>query len=127
MASRKNQRQMSDNAPRVVMQPKSGPDTLGLATLAGVVAVLMISFSTLRALDNLEERIEDKLDQVEDRLAQAGRTQIQAQATPAAADTPPPRRSGPDPERTYPIKVAGAPSKGAANAPITIAEFSDFQ
>lgn len=119
MASRKNQKQTSDAPP--ALPPKSGLDPLGLATLAGVVGVLMISFSSLRAIDSLETRLDDKLDQVEDRIAQIGT----AQAAPAAAT--PPQRRGPDPNRVYEIKTAGAPSKGAANAPITIAEFSDFQ
>lgn len=122
MASRKNQRPNVAN-PRPVMPPKSGVDAIGLATLAGVVGLLMISFSNLRAIDGLQDSFED----VEDKIAQAGRTQIQAQAQTAPAAATPPARRGPDPERAYPIKTANAPTKGAANAPITIAEFSDFQ
>lgn len=124
MASRKkdNQNQAQGFHP-ALQRPRV--DTLGLATIVGVVALLMISFANLRALDSLESRFDDKMDRLDDRIAQFGKTQVQAQATPAA--TPPPPRSGPDPERAYPIKTANAPTKGAESAPITIAEFSDFQ
>lgn len=124
MASRKNQNPKQDPNFHPALQ-RSRVDPLGLATLAGVVGLLMISFSNLRALDTLEDRLDDKLDRVEDRLARVGTTQVQAQATPAA-EAPPPRR-GPDPAKVYPIKTANSPTKGAANAAITIAEFSDFQ
>lgn len=123
MASRKKQN--PNQAPEfhpALQKPRT--DALGLATLAGVVGLLMISFSNLRAIDTLQDRIDDKLDGMNDRIAQVGKTQIQAQATPAA--TPPPR-SGPDPARVYPINTANAPTKGAESAAITIAEFSDFQ
>ena len=123
MASRKNQNQNQQPAVHPALQ-RSRVDTLGLATLVGVVGLLMISFSSLRAIDTLQDRLDDKFDEVEDRIAQIGKTQIQAQATPAAA---PPPRSGPDPARVYPIKTDNSPTKGAANAAITIAEFSDFQ
>ncbi len=106
-----------------VPPPKSGVDALGLATLAGVVALLMISFSNLRAIDSIKSEI----DEIEDKVAQTGRTQVQApaQATPTPPARPAQRR--PDPERVHQIKLAGAPTKGPARAPITIAEFSDFQ
>jgi len=61
----------------------------------------------------------DRLQQIETRM-----TQISAkldQRAPAA------RPSGPDPNRVYTVKYDGAPSKGPAAAPVTIAEFSDFQ
>jgi hypothetical protein len=44
-----------------------------------------------------------------------------------AAPRPPAAPQGPDPNKAYPIKVAGAPSKGNSAAPIVIAEFSDYQ
>ncbi len=111
--------------------PKAGLDRLGLATLAGVVVLLLISFSNLRRLDRVQERLDGKLGDLKDQIARVSgklgtvtaRVQAQAQAAPAAQ----PARRGPDPERVYRIKTAGAPTRGPAGAPITIAEFSDFQ
>lgn len=45
---------------------------------------------------------------------------------PAAAQ-PARRRTGPDPDKIHEVKVGGSPSKGVAEAKVTIVEFSDFQ
>jgi hypothetical protein len=47
-----------------------------------------------------------------------------AEPSPGAAVRGPAR---PDPERRYQISLAGAPTKGPANAPVSIVEWSDFQ
>ena len=91
---------------------------LGTLTLAGVVAVLMISFSNYREIDRIQSSLDTKLTQIENRITEV------ANRAPAAAQ---PARRGPDPNRVYQIKSAGAPSKGPAKAAVTIAEFSDFQ
>ena len=98
-----------------------GFDSLGLATLAGTIAVLVISFSNMRAIDRLAGDV-GQLERKLDRVAQAPA----AQPTQQPAQTPP-RRRGPDPDRVYEIRMANAPAKGPANAPVVIAEFSDFQ
>jgi len=101
-------------------QPHGTP-WLGLATLVGVIAVLMISFSNWREIDGIEESLNQRLSQIENRIAQVAEKvdKLPAQAQPA--------RRGLDPNRVYPIKTAGAPSKGPSSAPIVVAEFSDFQ
>ncbi len=107
-------------------QPK-GVDTLGVATLIAVGVVLAVSILNLRAAGRMEDDLERKLERVEDRIAQVGnRLGSQPSQAAAPAQATPPRR-GPDPNRVYTIKTAGRPTKGPASAPITIAEFSDFQ
>ncbi len=105
------------------MQPRGAP-WLGLATLIGVIAVLMISFSNWREIDGIEESLNNRLSNIETRLAQVSE---KVDNLPAQAQAAQPTRRGPDPNRVYQIKTAGAPSRGPANAPITIVEFSDFQ
>ena len=101
---------------------ESGPparyvvDSLGLATLAGVVAVLVISFASWRDVDRIDRSLGERLTRLEARIDQIG-TRAPAQAA----------QRGPDPNRVYPIKTDGSPSRGKAGAPVTIAEFSDFQ
>ena len=105
--------------------PRSGIDTVGLATLGGIIAVLMISFANMRSIDRVYGDLDDRLDEIEDKIGQA--PAVQAQVQPQAADAPPPRRRGPDPDKVYEIQTANAPARGPAGAPIVIAEFSDFQ
>jgi hypothetical protein len=59
--------------------------------------------------------------ELNDRMAQL----VTAVSTKPAA--PAPRPTGPDPEKVYTVKTEGAPFKGPSGAPITIAEFSEFQ
>ena len=99
-------------------QPPSyrGFDPLGLATLAGVVALLMISYSNMRDIDRLDRTLSERLGKLETQIAQAPR--------PTALPTP---QRGPDPNRVYTIRMTNAPVKGAGTAPVTLVEFSDFQ
>jgi len=92
--------------------PGPGVDPLALATFGGVLAVLVISFASWRDVS----RIDRRLSELEARIGQVG-TRAPAQAV----------RRGPDPNQVYTIRTEGAPSRGKASAPVTIAEFSDFQ
>jgi protein-disulfide isomerase len=93
-----------------------------MATLVGVVVLLIISFSNWREIDRIQDSLDTRLGQIENRITQMSTKVDQVSARPAQ-----PTRRGPDPNRVYTIKTAGSPSKGPGGAPITIAEFSDFQ
>jgi protein-disulfide isomerase len=101
--------------------PPRGVDSLGLATLGGVVVLLMISFASWRDVSRIDRDLGERLGRLEAQVTQvAGRLdRLPAQAAQA------PR--GPDPDRVYTVQTAAAPVRGPAGAPVTIAEFSDFQ
>jgi hypothetical protein len=111
-------RQGEDQRPAESGPPASygGIDSLGLATLGGVVAVLVISFASWRDVERIDRSLDERMDKLEARIDQIG-TRAPAQAA----------QRGPDPNRVYTIQTAGAPARGPASAPVTIAEFSDFQ
>ena len=75
-----------------------------MLTLGGVVIVLVISLVNVWNLKQLSDRV----------------ATLEAVITPA-------RASGPDPNRIHVVKTSGAIAKGPETAPVTIAEFSDFQ
>ena len=92
---------------------------MALATLGGVIALLVISFANWRDTERIESTLGTRLGQIETRLAQVSDKVGQAAAARPAR--------GPDPSRVDTVNAAGAPAKGPASAPVTIAEFSDFQ
>ncbi len=87
------------------------------------MVLLMVSFSNWREIGRIQTSLDNRLGQINNQIGQVASKVDGVAARPAAQ----PARRGPDPNRVYQIKTAGAPSKGAASAPITIAEFSDFQ
>jgi outer membrane murein-binding lipoprotein Lpp len=86
---------------------------IGVGVLIFMNAKLLGLQGSISQLDARVAQISQKVDNYASRAAQAQQAQQRPQ--------------GPDPNKVYPIKLQGSPSEGPENAPITIAEFSDFQ
>ncbi len=88
-----------------------------IATAALVLGGL--GFQKARALEEKMTALDGKM------IAMAqGMQQIAQQAQQAQQGQ---QRRGPDPNKVYPVNTSGSPVRGVNSAPITIAEFSDFQ
>ncbi len=96
-------------------------DGVRLATRGGVVVLLVISLWNWWLINRMQRGLDSRLSQIENRVA------LVSGKVDMAAGLNQPARRGPDPNRVYTINTVGAPVMGSASAPITIAEFSDFQ
>jgi protein-disulfide isomerase len=90
--------------------PSPRVDLLTLATIAGVIVILAVSLVNMWSLNRLAKTLGERVSRLEGQLA--GR---------------PAQPTGPDPTRVHTIRIDGAPTKGPETAPVTIAEFSEFQ
>ncbi len=118
---RREEREAAGPRPQRQAPPPADNQWVPLATLVGVVLVLGLSYASWRQIDRFNEGLDDRLGKIESRIGQLA---TKVDKLPAQAQQ---RRRGPDPNKVYKIKTAGAPTKGPANAAVTIAEFSDFQ
>jgi protein-disulfide isomerase len=92
--------------------------TIGTASV-GALAILAACGANpedFRELRDGQRQILAKLADLEKKVEQAA-----ARPMPAAAP------GQPDPNKVYTIPVGDSPTKGPANAPVVLAEFSDFQ
>jgi protein-disulfide isomerase len=110
----------TDDPPTPTASPSGGQWAVALATLAGVGALLAMTVSSSREIGRINNSLDDRLQKIESRIAQ-----LDDKIDKMPAKTPP--RRGPDPNKIYQIETAGSPAKGPADAPVVIAEFSDFQ
>ena len=108
--------------PRTHPAPAEASRWMGLAVVVGLGALIVFGYLTLGEMRRIRGMLDARLDQIDTRLASLSTKIEQVGTRPATVAA-----NGPDPNRVYAIKTDGAPFKGPAAAPITIAEFSDFQ
>ena len=92
-----------------------------MVTFVGLAAVLFVGTQNYMETKRIQTSLNDRLTGLETKIA-ALSTKVDQVARPAQA-----RPSGPDPNKVYNVKLDNAPYEGAKNAPVVIAEFSDFQ
>ena len=120
--AKKQRRETREAGPsRHVAPANRGQWGVALATLGGIGVLLAMSYSSSREISQINDGLDGRLKKIETRISQLA---DKVDKLPAQAQRP---RRGPDPNKVYQIKTAGAPAKGPSSAPITIAEFSDFQ
>jgi len=97
--------------------PFPSPRLTSVVALGGVGALVVLGILSLTEIRQIRRGLDGRLGQIDSQLEK-----MASRLGPAPAAT-----RGPDPNRVYTVKTDGAPVRGPAGAPVTIAEFSDFQ
>jgi len=119
--SKQNREQGQGRGPAMEQRPLLGPGGMRFATLLGVAVVIFITVINWNETRRLQTALNERLNQLDNRLTLMT-AKLDSQGRAAA-----PARQGPDPNKVYTVKTEGSPFRGPKNAPVTIAEFSDFQ
>ena len=94
------------------------PRLTSVVLVGGMGALVVLGSLSWMEIRHIRTSLDGRLGQIDGQLEKmASRLERPA---PAA-------QRGPDPNKVYTVKTDGAPARGPAGAPITIAEFSDFQ
>jgi protein-disulfide isomerase len=93
------------------------------ATLAVVAVLVVLAGMNLQETRQQRAAFEERMSLLEGQITALG-NKVDAAVKSAAAPRP---QAGPDPNKVYAVKTDGSPAEGPKTAPVTIAEFSDFQ